>query len=239
MQKNYAIFGLVFTSLLLVGGGSSSSDTSLVIDFFNEWARSRNIVDANGKPTANTIWYVATGQSTGDDQADAAIDAGQVIKSIKDADDKVAKADVALAKNPPDRTTALADITAAANDRPKDQAIRSRKGVILLEVGQSQNAQQYLATNSSRCSGDESKMTQAQRERCFDQIQSEANFMADANSRAYKNDGKPRCDVVIAQQAAKSRLYYLAKYMNFDDNSMYSLQMDADPIRAYPIDCVK
>lgn len=227
MTKNYFIIGLALTGLMLLGGGCSQSDTSLVIDFFNSWAQTRGITDKNGNPTASSIWYVATGQTTGNDQTDAAIDAGQVIKSIKDADAKVAKADVALAKKPPDNVTAMANIDSALTGRPKDQTIRTRKGVLLLETGQgSKAAAPYLAINSAKCSGAIEAMTQGQVERCYDQIQAEVNEMASANIRAYDAKSKPRCAVLTAQRAGRQQMYYLSKRMNF-------LDPQDDPMFAY------
>ncbi len=142
MQKSrLAILLLTFFlgALLLTGSGCDQSDTGLVIDFLNEWAKSKGIMNEKGSPTPAAIGHVLFGASTGDDEADAAIDAGTVVKSIRDADKLTNKANVALNKNPPDRTEALKDLDAAVKLRPNDWYVRNRRSVLLAEMGKAES----------------------------------------------------------------------------------------------------
>lgn len=216
MRRNRILLPLLAAAFIFLGSGCSSSDADLVIDFLNEWAMARGIVDKDGDPTSRTIAYGLTGFSTGDKEADAAIDAGLVVKSIKDADEKANQAQEALDKNPPDHNTALQNLTEAVDNRPKDWHLRSQKGVLLLEMGRYSEAEAYLVTND-RSSNPDASLSRAQQERCFKQLQEEADRMTLANERADRTGEKPRCDLLRAQANANSRLASFASDLGYGE----------------------
>ena len=228
MKKYTLIFTAV--SFIFLGSGCSSSDADLVIDFINDWAQSRGIVDKDGDPTPRAIAYGLTGMSTGDRQADAAIDAGSVITSVKDADEKADKAQAALDKTPPDRDTALENLTEAVDSRPKDWHLRSQKGVLLLEMGSTTGAKEYLVSSSSSCDPG-AKLNQVQQERCFKQLQEEANRMAGANARADRAGEKSRCDLLRAQSEANARLASFASDLNYSQDNVEGYRSASDSLR--------
>ncbi len=111
-----AIVILTAGFLLLGLAGCAPGDVDLVIEFMEDWARAKGIHPTNPDGSINLegVANIATrgmGGSTGDDQADAAIDAGTVIDNLRKADelmdegrknrDPVAM-DRALAKRPND-----------------------------------------------------------------------------------------------------------------------------------------
>lgn len=223
----------IIAALFLTGSSCSKDDTSLVVDFINSWMQSRGILDENGKPTGSTIRYVASGGwvSSGNKDNDAIIDAGQVIKSVKDADGMAQKADEALGKTPPDRATALTNLTDAVDKRPNDWHLRSQKGVLLLEMGRASEASEYLNTNNDSCNpGKNPGMSQVQKERCFKQIQSEANLMANSNVRSNRTGELPRCDLFRNQGAANELLANLASSLDYSADSVDEYRQTADSI---------
>jgi hypothetical protein len=89
--------------LLLLGGlltGCDEGMAELLLEMAIEWADEKNLlsVDADGNPSVNTgqiiayeaqragSWLRGEGYSTGDSELDAALDAGQVVKTVRDAD---------------------------------------------------------------------------------------------------------------------------------------------------------
>lgn len=219
--------------LVLLGAGCEASDTQLIIGFLNSWAESHGVLNADGKPTASTIAYVGSGGwiSTGNTTADAAIDAGMVIKSIKDADAKVAESNKLLEENPPNRDKALSALNDAVASRPKDQFVRTHKGVLLLEMNNPSDANAFLVSKSSTCDvAKNPTMSLAVRERCYKQVQTETNEMAYANQRADEHRQTPTCALVQAQASANYRLYELASGMNVSQTDLAEQRELADAL---------
>ncbi len=202
--------------LLFVGSGCLDSDVSLVMDFMNAWAQTHKIVDKDGNPTPGTVAYVGSGGwvSTGDPTADAAIDAGQVVKSIKDADKKLSDADKALEKTPPDRKAAGDLIDSALGSRPRDQGVRSRKGAFLVESGNLAEAQQYLVVNDPQCDPAKNPtMSQGKLEQCYRMVNNEERALLSAEVRSWPHERAsegPSCAIVDQRAATLARLMNLA-----------------------------
>ncbi|MBI4318813.1 MAG: hypothetical protein HY675_10005 [Chloroflexi bacterium] len=108
---------IAMVGFLLVGlPACTQGDVDLVIDFIEEWARYKKIhpTNADGGVNLEGVANIATremGFSTGDEEADAAIDAGKVIHNLQEADKLMdegrqnrdpAKMDEALKKRPDD-----------------------------------------------------------------------------------------------------------------------------------------
>ena len=103
--------------------------------------------------------------------------------------------------------------------------------MLLLEMGRTSEAQQYLNTNNSSCNPNTNpSMSQAQKERCFDQIQSEANFMANSNVRTEKAREGPRCDLLRKQADANKTLARLASELKFNQSSVDAYEQTADSL---------
>ncbi len=136
---------LALLSLLL-----SSCDTGLaelVAEMALDWAQSKNLIsfDAEGNPSVNMGQIIAyeavrAGQAafgsgdytTGDTALDAALDAGDVVKSVKDADEL---ANRGMAQGDP----ALLD--SAIQARPSDWNYHDQKGAILVANGDAVGAE--------------------------------------------------------------------------------------------------
>lgn len=122
----WVIAAVALTSSLLLSG-CSDSDMRDLAGFARMWAESHGLVDSNGKPDYFNIGLRAMGGSTGDEQADAVIDAGMTVKKFNDAE-KLRDEGV-KEKN-------LKKIDAAIASRPKEFRYHNDKGAILLEQGQ-------------------------------------------------------------------------------------------------------
>ncbi len=219
MKNTPLLLGTLLSIMMLTGAGCSSGDTDLVLDFLKEWGRSRGVLDDKGGPTAGAIWYAATGGSTGDPQADAAIDAGLIVKSVKDTDKKLADADVALAKNPPDYTVAGTKINSAIQARPNDWVVRNHKAMYMLETGSSMDqAGPYLSSRSSYCNLNTTPLpTPARLESCDKQSYAQLEAITHATARATEAHKKPRCGLLQAQIEAYSQIDSINRLQHYDD----------------------
>ena len=97
-RRAIALFALVLLGGLLTGCDEGMAE--LFLEMAIEWADENNLisVDAEGNPSVNTGQIIAyeaqragnaligRGYTTGDSQLDAALDAGAVVKSVRDAD---------------------------------------------------------------------------------------------------------------------------------------------------------
>lgn len=187
--------------LLFVGSSCAKSDVSLLVDFVNGWLESRGIVDEKGNPTAQSIGIVAGGGyiSSGDETTDAVTQAGGVVNSIKDADKQLEKADEAMAKVPPDTDAALAAANAAEKMRPKDQHVRHKKGLILMQSGNAEEAAKYSMARSVTCEIIPGiAMSDAGEDRCIRRLHQEDRALggkSDCASLALRRDVQKRLSI--------------------------------------------
>lgn len=78
---------LALVSLMaLVISGCTDQDWKDLASFAKTWAEMHNLADKDGNPNITKIFTRATGLSTDDEQADAAIDAGLTVKNFKDVE---------------------------------------------------------------------------------------------------------------------------------------------------------
>lgn len=75
---------LVTAALFLTG--CSDEDLAILADFARSWGESHGVVDSQGRPDYLNIGLRALGGSTGDDQADAVIDAGLAVDNFEKAE---------------------------------------------------------------------------------------------------------------------------------------------------------
>ncbi|HYF91972.1 MAG TPA: hypothetical protein VD969_06975 [Symbiobacteriaceae bacterium] len=115
---------LLAGSLLLTG--CSDSDMRDLAGIARIWAESHGLVDSDGKPDYFTVGMRVMGGSTGDEQADAVIDAGMTVKNFNDAEEKREQAI---------KEKDLKKLDAAISMRPKEFRYHNDRGAILLEQG--------------------------------------------------------------------------------------------------------
>jgi len=124
-RTRWGIVTAVLTGSLLLSG-CSDSDMRDLVSFARMWAEGHGLVDSNGKPDYWNIGTRVMGGSTGDEQADAVIDAGMTVKNFNDAE-KLRDQGV-KEKN-------LKKLDSAIASRPGEFRYHNDKGAILLEQG--------------------------------------------------------------------------------------------------------
>lgn len=205
MRRRNAPLAATVVMLLFMGAGCLDSDVSLILGFVNSWLASRNIVDANGNPTAKTIGYVASGGwvSTGDKDNDALIDGGVAVKNIKDADDAVVSAQASAGSGKFDEANATLDAT--LNKRPNDHHVRNAKGAILLKQGRGDAAKGYLASTST-CDTGSGKVGPADYERCKRMLRDENQQLKDTGPYYGLERAPPAADSTECKQIRQRAL---------------------------------
>ena len=109
----------------------TESDREMVRSFIEEWARSKNMhpVNEDGSLSLQGLWNagsrIVTG-STGDDEADAVLDAYEVIRNLNEADKL-------MDKGRQERDPAVMD--QAIQRRPGDWTYRVSRAALALEQG--------------------------------------------------------------------------------------------------------
>lgn len=228
MSKRPSALAIACVVLLFVGSGCSSGDTDTLFSFLNDWAVAHNIVTADGKPTGQTVKYVGSGGfiSTGDPTVDAATDAGDAVHGVVEADQKLDDADAAMADGTQNgRAKALELSAEAVKGRPDDPGVRSRRGIILQESGQSTEAQKYLSTYSDGCDAQAHPgMSPNEKQRCIRTILDENDSFAKSAS------GADRCAGVDQRVAANMRIAALQRSMG-DAEAAASYETSAGNIR--------
>jgi len=128
-----ALLSLLALTMLLVLTACEEGDVQLVKDFAQEWAKSKDLDPSTLEGIVN-IGARAGGGSTGDDEADAALDAGMVIKNIQDADNLMDQG----RKN---RDAAAMD--KAIKKRPEDWSYNVSRASLALEQGDLKGYHRY------------------------------------------------------------------------------------------------
>jgi len=131
-----ARWALLLTMLVALAGGDVL-DRQLVIDWANEWARAKDINPRNEDGSINIMAGInlatrAAGRSTGDKDADAALDVFLVVKKINDADKLVDEGRKNNDAAPMDQAIAA---------RPEDWTYRSARAALALDQGDLATAQ--------------------------------------------------------------------------------------------------
>ncbi len=124
-RKYLILVSLVILLVALLPTGCNPEGRELAMSFLREWAAEKNI-DPGTPGGMFNIGIRAMGGSTGDEGADAVIDAGMVIKNLVDADNLM------------DAGRESSDISLmdqAINMRPDDWTYRVSKSNLLLKQG--------------------------------------------------------------------------------------------------------
>ena len=127
----------VLLTMALMLAGCDVLDQQLVIDWAEEWARAKNIHPRNEDGSINigagiNLATRAAGFSTGDEDADAALDVFLVVRGINDADKLM---DEGRQKHDP------APMDQAIAARPGDWTYRSTRAALALDQGDVATAQ--------------------------------------------------------------------------------------------------
>ena len=147
MHKLSRMLVMLLMAFLVLGAvGCDEGDMELIRDLAEDWAREKNIHPTNEDGSVNFTgaWNIAkraVGGSTGDREADAAIDAAMVVKNIKEADEL-------MEKGRQDRDAAAMDDAIAK--RPDDWSYRTSRAVLSLEQGDMAAYDQESAEASER-----------------------------------------------------------------------------------------
>lgn len=144
---------LTFTLLFMVVlfSGCSGEDRALVSAFARSWAEAHGVISADGTPTIAAAGRVLFGSSTGDEVADAAIDAGQVVRSMNAADAHMREAEFHMEDRPPSHSRALDEMNGAVSMRPDDWEVRNRRAAIRLTTGDVEGARKDFEHARSLC----------------------------------------------------------------------------------------
>jgi len=116
-----------------------SGDTDFLIEMGKEWATEHKVLNEDGSPNLVAISMRAFGVSTGDPAADAALDAGIVVKKLETADD-LAQAGAESGN--------MSQIQSAIALRPGDWSYREQEGALLLAVGDKEGSDQAFAASN-------------------------------------------------------------------------------------------
>ena len=150
-MKRHLLFLAALGMLALPLAACEKSDTDTVIDFMNDWMKNKGILDDKGNPTVKA-GLVATGWgSTGDDQVDAAVQAGYVVKGMADTDKLVADAGKDMGKN--DKDAALKKMNEAVAARPNDWYYLNRRAAVEQSMGNTTAANKDLQAAIAACDG--------------------------------------------------------------------------------------
>lgn len=141
----------MFVVIAMFVSGCSVEDRELVVAFARSWAESHGVINEDGSPTMQAGARVFFGVSTGDEIADAAIDAGRVIKNINEADELVSQAEQYTYDDPPQMDKAIDSMNAAVRTRPDDWGIRNQRAAMLIESGQHDQARRDFDHARSLC----------------------------------------------------------------------------------------
>ena len=186
-------------------------NTSILMDFAADWGVTKGIVDkdkeGNARPTAGAVARAAGSVlgvpvSTGDEEADAALDAGVVLKSIVEAERAASKGRQELAGGNP--TAALEHFNQAVLIRPHDWAYRQERAVALMEVGKTDLAYPdfKVATEEACQQPSWSQCVRALRERAR---------LLDESLKRQQQKGRPTCSTYREQSLTSANLYIQTK----------------------------
>ena len=167
MRYSRLIIALLPLTLLL--SACEKTDTDLVMDFVNSWLESRGAIykapDGSYKPTLKGIG-VATGfTTTGDEQADAAVQSGKMVKDIAENDKLMRDGETEFNKNPPNVGEAKKKMDTAVSNRPDDWYYRNHRAFMNLRLGDDKAAQKDLKAGADGCGGNANCLAALHRDR--------------------------------------------------------------------------
>lgn len=182
-----ALIGLA--PLIMTLAACEKTDTDLAMDFVNTWLESRGAMsknkDGSYSPTLKGAAAATGWGTTGDDQADAAMQAGKVTKDIADNDKLVDQANEDLKKNPPDTKGAKEKLDKAVDNRPDDWYYRNRRAMYLVNAGDTAAARKDLQAGLEGCGGNQVCLAAVHKDRM--------GFYVGEQSRSFMTADPMRC----------------------------------------------
>jgi hypothetical protein len=116
---------LLLVGVLLLGSAACTAEgRELAMAWFEEWAKEKDV------SWLRTTGRWLTGYTTGDEDVDAALDAGRAIKDIKEADELMDQGQ--QAQQAGDLDTAAKKMDEAIKKRPEDWTYKISRGVVEL-----------------------------------------------------------------------------------------------------------
>lgn len=123
LRKWGGVLVLVWTAMVM--SACTSQDWHDLVDFGRMWAQSHDILNEDGSPNLVTIGVREFGGTTGDEQTDAAIDAGKVVKNYEEAEKLNEEA---INEGDPEKMKAAIDL------RPGEFRYYNNRGAMLLDT---------------------------------------------------------------------------------------------------------
>lgn len=137
MTRGHRVWLLIAALLMpLLLTACEDADTEFLLDIAVEFAQEKGLLNSDGSPNLATLGQYALFGTTGDPGADAALEAGLVVKNLEDAD--------RLAQEGAEEGD-MDKIDAAINARPGDWSYREQRAALLMAQGDSQAAEQAMA----------------------------------------------------------------------------------------------
>ncbi len=146
-----------FLALLTLLAGCAR-DEDLVQDFLNTWMEERGMMEKDPetgeyKPTLGALGVATGWSSSGDDRIDAAVQAGKMVKDIKDTDKLVDEAVALLEERPPMKNQAMGKLNVAVSRRPDDWYYRNHRGALHAQGGDYTRAGADFKHAEAACQG--------------------------------------------------------------------------------------
>jgi hypothetical protein len=188
MKRTLATIGLIAAVLPLAA--CEKTDTELAMDFVNSWLEARGAIaknkDGGYSPTLKGAGVAMGFATTGDDQADAAVQAGKMAKDIAETDKLIKEAEAANAKIPPDTKTADEKFKAAIDARPDDWYYRNHRAFMNVDRGNTTSAQADFKAGMEGCNGNTHCLAAMHRDRVnfYGAYQTSAFMSADPRMRS-------------------------------------------------------
>ncbi|MBI2850712.1 MAG: hypothetical protein HYX80_06695 [Chloroflexi bacterium] len=227
MKKTLVVMALII-AMIPVLSACESGDVQQLIYYAKLWAIVHDVTNEEGQPTFGAGTRFVAGEAlgvgtTGDEEGDAAIDAGRVVYKIKQAEDEAEKGRTALYAGDSVTVDVLPHYDQATKLRPGDWSYRNERGIAYLanpDIGDQESVKRARAdfdqaTALAKKSGRQEEYLRMlkQRQQTFERFVGE------------KNKRQAAVNNVVYQEESRlyDELYQLTK-----DNNYLLLKQQAD-----------
>lgn len=185
---------LLFSMLTLTG--CTRQDWMDLLDIAKIWARQHGVLDDNDQPNYWTIGTRAAGFSTGDEEADAVLDAGMTVKNFQEAEKL---SEVGWKSND------IKKIDSAISMRPGEFRYNNQRGAILFFDGKFEEANKEFNNANSKVAENYNNNKSTKIQNCDSRInclKEKYNQLANTGSLTYEqklNYYKTLCDTYASK----------------------------------------
>jgi hypothetical protein len=226
MRRAIIILSLLILLLVPFLSACEAGDMQELIYWAKLWAIVHDITDEDGSPNYGAITRFAVGEafgigSTGDEEGDAAIDAGRVLNNIRQAEDEADQGWEALNGGKNIQEGVLPHFNKAIDLRPDDWSYRNGRGIAHLE-----DLDNPDGAKAARADFDKANALAKKSGKPAEYLRMLKNReQALARLVAIKNDEHafPTKEVYLEQSSTYDELYKLTK-----DNNYLLLKQQAD-----------